>query len=160
MHAARQTQESDRSIAEIASAVGFLPIRVISDRRFRRHFGRTRGHFRQGGGRAAERIVRKQPIVLALRLAQPVIFGVLHPTQIRNACTPPGMRRGGVAHAPAHRMERRFLETPATAARSVHAGARSCAGGFSTGERLLYSNPGIAMLAVATTAALREALEK
>lgn len=44
--AARMLQETDRTIAEIASAVGFAD-QSYFDRRFRRHFGRTPRLFRQ-----------------------------------------------------------------------------------------------------------------
>lgn len=44
--AARLLQETDRSIAEIASAVGFAD-QSYFDRRFRRHYGRTPRLFRQ-----------------------------------------------------------------------------------------------------------------
>lgn len=45
-HAARLLQETDLSIAEIASTVGFAD-QSYFDRRFRRHFGRTPRLFRQ-----------------------------------------------------------------------------------------------------------------
>lgn len=48
-HAARLLQETDYSIAEIASAVGFAD-QSYFDRRFRRHFGRTPRHYRKRPG--------------------------------------------------------------------------------------------------------------
>lgn len=50
-HAVRMLQESDRSIAEIASAVGFAD-QSYFDRRFRLHYGQTPRLFRRGTGRA------------------------------------------------------------------------------------------------------------
>ncbi|MBL9209738.1 MAG: helix-turn-helix domain-containing protein [Opitutaceae bacterium] len=46
-HAARLLRETDRSIAEIASALGFAD-QSHFDRRFRRHYGRTPRQFRLG----------------------------------------------------------------------------------------------------------------
>jgi AraC-like DNA-binding protein len=46
-YAARLLRETDRSIAEIASSLGFAD-QSHFDRRFRRHFGRTPREFRQG----------------------------------------------------------------------------------------------------------------
>jgi AraC-like DNA-binding protein len=46
-HAAQFLQGTARSIAEIASAVGFSD-QSYFDRRFRRHFGRTPSQFRKG----------------------------------------------------------------------------------------------------------------
>jgi transcriptional regulator GlxA family with amidase domain len=47
-HAARLLRETDRSIAEIATAVGFAD-QSYFDRRFRRRFGRTPRQFREVG---------------------------------------------------------------------------------------------------------------
>lgn len=46
-HAARLLRETDRSIAEIATQVGFAD-QSYFDRRFRRHFGRTPRQYRDG----------------------------------------------------------------------------------------------------------------
>jgi AraC-like DNA-binding protein len=53
-HAARLLQQTDRSIAEIASAVGFAD-QSYFDRRFRRHYGRTPRVFRQEASPALAR---------------------------------------------------------------------------------------------------------
>ncbi|HEU5081469.1 MAG TPA: AraC family transcriptional regulator [Opitutaceae bacterium] len=50
-HAARLLVESDKSIAEIASAVGFAD-QSYFDRRFRRHFGETPRRYREASNRA------------------------------------------------------------------------------------------------------------
>jgi hypothetical protein len=47
-HTARLLRETDRSIAEIATAVGFAD-QSYFDRRFRRRFGRTPRQFREVG---------------------------------------------------------------------------------------------------------------
>ncbi len=56
--AARLLQESDHSIAEIASTVGFAD-QSYFDRRFRRHFGQTPGRYRKGAVASTDVPARK-----------------------------------------------------------------------------------------------------
>jgi AraC family transcriptional regulator, melibiose operon regulatory protein len=92
-HAARLLQESDASIAEVASMTGFAD-QSYFDRRFRQHFHCTPLHYRKAGPPSGVAAARPPTARLPAQAAQPQVDAVNAGYEPPNSAQRNGTRRG------------------------------------------------------------------